>query len=63
MEEIQRFGHLESTNFNNFNRTKYAKVGFEFGDKVDQILGARKINGELSFYVSWWKFWSALKTN
>lgn len=29
------------------------QAGFEFGDAVDNIIGARMINGELNLYCSW----------
>jgi len=29
------------------------KVGFEYGDQVDEIIGARMINGEINLYLSW----------
>mmetsp|Transcript_17514 Transcript_17514/g.24305 ORF Transcript_17514/g.24305 Transcript_17514/m.24305 type:complete len:248 (-) Transcript_17514:34-777(-) len=29
------------------------KAGFEFGDSVENIIGARMINGELNLYCSW----------
>jgi hypothetical protein len=29
------------------------KGGFEYGDKVDQVLGARIIQGDLNLFCSW----------
>lgn len=35
---------------------KKPKVGFEFGDQVEEILGARMIDGELHLYCAWFVF-------
>ena len=35
-------------------KNSHGKLGFEYGDQVEEIIGARMIFGELNLYCSWY---------